>query len=211
MPLAETAEYSISSEVLELTCPNRFGYDNRHWVQWAWAVLARAGDVPPTVGEDDADYPRHLITIIALSHLSDVFGEVAAGVDGDLEVSVEPVGEFRPKITVIELARYCEREGIYAMEYPETDWGLVQQAVRVRTGEIARRLREILGVSRLFTALMVAGECAPDDEEREPAPSSELMLTDDAFDPAMDGVVNYDLTPDKQRAFEWLEGGPDLG
>ena len=148
MPLAETAEYSISSEVLELTCPNRFGYDNRHWVQWAWAVLARAGDVPPTVGEDDADYPRHLITIIALSHLSDVFGEVAAGVDGDLEVSVEPVGEFRPKITVIELARYCEREGIYAMEYPETDWGLVQQAVRVRTGEIARRLREILGVSR---------------------------------------------------------------
>lgn len=108
-----------------------------------------------------------------------------------------------------ELARYCERDGIFDRWDPETAAGLTLEAIKSRATELQHRLLEVLGGARLFTSLYVAGGHVPDDAgSREDSPAE---LTDDAFDSYLDSVVNEDLTPDKQRTYAWLEGDIDLG
>lgn len=174
-------------------------------------MLARAGEVPAAMTDEDPDYPTHLVTLAALGHLFELFQEIVAGGDADQEPSGELVGEERPEITTIELARYCEREGVYDRREPETEAGLAQEAIRSRTPELQRRLHELVGGGRLFTSLYVTGGHGHEVEDTDEQSLPELTLSDDTFDAHLDLVVNEDLTSDKQRTYAWLEGDLDLG
>ncbi|AXE40120.1 hypothetical protein [Acidipropionibacterium virtanenii] len=41
--------------------------DWQEWIPWAWAMLARAGDVPMVLDEDAPDYLSHVITFASTS------------------------------------------------------------------------------------------------------------------------------------------------
>lgn len=208
---ASTTEISIPADSLELTRSNIEYQDSHGWIPWAWAVLARAGDVPSAGTEEDVDYPANLITLAGLGHLFELFQQIIAGGDADLEPGIDLVGDVRPGISTIELARYCEREGIFDRQDPETAAGLALEAINSQATELQRRLLELLGGGRLFTSLYVAGGHAPEDVDSGEGAPSELSLTDDAFDSYLDSVVNEDLTLEKQRTYAWLEGDLDLG
>lgn len=202
---------TIPAHILEAVTAH-LGYQDLHgWVPWAWAALARAGDVPALDDEDHENYPDCLFTLAALGHLFELFQQVAAGGDADLEPDIDLLDEVRPQITPIELARYCERTGIYDTELQETGTGLLREAISDRAAELRGRLSEILGEARLFTSLFAAGGAAlePDGADRS-APIGRPMA-EDAFDPFIPSVVNADLTDDKQRAYAWLAGDLDLG
>lgn len=205
-----TTEISIPDDILELTHSPIDYKDNCGWIPWAWAVLARAGEVPATMTEEDVDYPAQLISLAAVGHLFELFQEVVTGGDADLEPNADLVGDVRPEITTIELARYCEHEGIFDRQDPETAAGLTLEAIKSRASELQHRLLELLGGGRLFTSLYVTGGHTPEEEDPKGEASSELALTDNAFDSYLDSVVNEDLTPDKQRTYAWLDGDLNL-
>lgn len=209
-PTATTA-ISIPADSLELTHSPIDYQDDRGWIPWAWAVLARAGEVPTAVIDEDVDYPSHLVTLAGLGHFFELFQQIIGGGDADLEPGIDLVGDARPGISTIELARYCEREGIFDLRAPETAAGLTLEAIKSRATELQHRLLEVLGGGRLFTSLYVAGGHAPKDAGSGEGAPSELPMTDEAFDSFLDSVVNEDLTPDKQRTYAWLEGDLDLG
>lgn len=171
--------------------------------------MGRQGLRRREAAEEHEGFPSQLITLAGLGHLFELFQQIVAGGDADLEAGIDLVGDMRPAISTIELARYCEREGIFDRREPETAAGLMLEAISSRATELQRRLLELLGGGRLFTSLYVAGGHAPEDASSgEDAPAGR---TDDAFDSYLDSVVNEDLTLDKQRTYAWLEGDLDLG
>src|SRR5699024_10824259 len=137
--------------------------------------------------------------------------ELSSGGSADLDPGVDLVGKSRPEITTIEIARYCEREGVVDRAFPETADGLLREAIGARAPELRSRLLELLGGSRLFTSMYLAGEREPDAESVEEGVPGRLPSTDDAFDDHLHSVVTEDLTSEKQRAYAWLEGELDLG
>lgn len=211
MSAVDHAQEQIPDDVLDEVAAGLEYRDLRGWIPWAWAVLARAGDVRARIDEDLEEYSSHLVTLAGLGHLFELFHEIASGGSADLEPDVDLVGECRPGITTIEIARYCEREGIVDREFPETADGLLREAIVARAPELRQRLLELLGGGRLFTSLYIAGERAPDAGSVEEGVPGRLPSTDDAFDDHLHCVVDEDLTPEKQRAYAWLEGDLDLG
>ena len=211
MNIVDQMQEPIPKYVLEEVARGLDHRDDYGWIPWAWAVLSGAGDVPVQVDEEISEYPGHLVTIVGLGHLFDLFQDILSGGAADLEPDVELVGEIRPQITTIEIARYCEREGIVDREFPETAEGLLREAIGARAPELRQRLLELLGGSRLFTSLYLAGEREPDAESVEEGVPGRLPSTDDAFDDHLHSVVNEDLTSEKQRTYAWLEGDLDLG
>src|SRR5699024_1212868 len=133
--------------------------------------LARAGDVPASFDEDDIGYPSHVITLAALGHLFDQFHDIFSGCTVEDEIRLEVLGKDRPRITEIELARYCEHHGYFDDETPETGPGLERVAVIGQADEIRDRLLDLLGDARLFTALVIATQSLQspglDDEDEE--------------------------------------------
>lgn len=200
---------TIPDHILEAATADLEYRDLHEWIPWAWAILTRNGDAPSRIDEEHEGFPSQLITLAGLGHLFELFQQIVAGGDADLEAGIDLVGDMRPAISTIELARYCEREGIFDRREPETAAGLMLEAISSRATELQRRLLELLGGGRLFTSLYVAGGHAPEDASSgEDAPAGR---TDDAFDSYLDSVVNEDLTLDKQRTYAWLEGDLDLG
>lgn len=200
----------ISEHLLETITDGMDYRDDQGWIPWAWGVLARAGDVPAQIDEEDPDYPSSLMTLAALGRLYDLFQQVLSGLSADLETNSDLVDEVRPGITTIELARYSEAEGVFDTVWPESSSGLLREAIRTRTEQISARLVELLGTARLFTSLFVTGTAtvAIDDAD---APADTHSPSDDAFDRYLSSVVNDDPTVDKQRTYEWLNGDLDLG
>lgn len=190
------------------------GYsDDRGWIPWAWAALVRADDVPAELDEFDYDYPSHIITLTALGFLFERFQDIYAGTEGDDELMMELMGNDRPYITDVDVARYCERHGYASGECPETGDGLLQVAVESRRVEVKFRLREVLGDSRLFTSLIVAGRPLPlpeftDDGEEIETESLGDPLAEDVFDSYVADVTS-DLSGNQPQAYEWLRGHLD--
>ena len=211
MNIVDQMQEPIPKYVLEEVAHGLDHRDDYGWIPWAWAVLSGAGDMPVQVDEEIAEYPGHLVTIVGLGHLFDLFQDILSGGAADLEPDVELVGEIRPQITTIEIARYCEREGIYDRQDPETGSGLFREAVVARSAELRHRLLEILGGGRLFTSLHLAGQRVLDAERADVGTSDSLILTEDLVDAHLNVMVNEDLSVDKQRTFAWLEGDLDLG
>ncbi|HLS33159.1 MAG TPA: hypothetical protein VK039_06195 [Brevibacterium sp.] len=211
MSNVDQAQEQIPDDVLNVVAAGLEYRDPRGWIPWAWAVLSRAGDVPVRIDEDLEEYPAHLVTLAGLGHLFELFHEISSGGSPDLEPGVDLVGKYRPEITTIEIARYCEREGVVDRAFPETADGLLREAIGARAPELRRRLLELLGGGRLFTSLYIAGEHEPDAESVEEGVPGRLPSTDDAFDGHLHSVVNEDLTSKKQRTYAWLEGDLDLG
>lgn len=157
------------------------------------------------------DYPSRLVTLAALGHLYDLFQQVLSGLSADLETNPDLVDEVRPGITTIELARYAEAEGVFDTEWPETDSGLLREAVVTRTEQVRVRLEALLGTDRLFTSLFVTGTGAVATDVDADVAADAHPQSEDAFDRYLPSVVNDDLTADKQRAYAWLSGDLDLG
>lgn len=172
--------------------------------------MVRAGDVPAELDEFADDYASHIITLAALGFLYERFQNIYAGTDGDDELMMELMGTDRPDITDVDVARYCERHGYASGECPETGEGLLQVAVESRRVDMKIRLREILGSSRLFTSLVVAGrpillpEYDEDGSEIEIEPLGDPW-SEDAFDSHVADVTS-DLSGDQPRTYEWLIG-----
>lgn len=183
------------------------GYsDNHGWIEWAWAALVRAGDVPEQLDESDTDYVSHVITLVALGYLYEQFHDVYAGTEGDDELTIEVLSTYRPYLTDIDVARYCERHRYASMEDLETGRGLLQEAATNRRGELKFRLRELLGDGRFFTSLVVSDWPEPepefdehDNEIQNPSPGD--PLAEDAFDHHVADVTS-DLS--NAEAYEWL-------
>lgn len=204
-------EAPIPDHILEVVTSD-LGYGDPHqWITWSWAALARAGDVPSLLDEERDGYVSPLVTLAGLGHLYELFQQVVGGGDADLEPSVDLLDDFRPGITTIELARYCEAQGIYDTKLPETAYGLMREAIRVRADQLRHRLNEITGEGRLFTSLFVAGGGVTSSDDAEEGDQIGRPLSEDAFDRYVPFVVNEDLTADKQRAHMWLQGELDLG
>ncbi|WP_240371861.1 hypothetical protein [Brevibacterium zhoupengii] len=210
--MEDTAQTTIQlpAEALEAV-KNGIDYsDNRDWIPWAWAALVRAGDVSAELDEFDEEYASHIITLAALGYLFERFHDVYAGVEGDDELTMQFLGTDRPDITAVDVARYCERHGYASGECPETGEGLLQVAVESRRVEVKFRLREVLGDSRLFTSLIVAGRPLPlpeftDDGEEIETESLRDPLAEDAFDSYVTDVTS-DLSGNQPQAYEWLRG-----
>lgn len=185
------------------------GYsDNHGWIPWAWAALVRAGDVPEQLDESDAEYVSHVITLVALGYFYEQFHNVYAGTEGDDELMVGILGTYRPYLTDIDVARYCERHGYASLEDLETGHGLLQEAATNRRVELKFRLRELLGNGRLFTSLVVSGLPEPDaefDEDDNEVKTSLRVdpLAKDAFASYVAGVTS-DIS--NAEAYEWLMG-----
>ena len=201
----------IPEHLLETITDGMDYRDDQGWIPWAWGVLARAGDVTAQIDEDDPDYPRSLMTLAALGRLYDLFQQVLSGLSADLETNSDLVDEVRPGISTIELARYSEAEGVFDTVWPESSSGLLREAIRTRTEQITVRLVELLGTARLFTSLFVTGTAAVAMEDDTDVPADTHSPSEDAFDGYLSSVVNDDLTEDKQRTYEWLNGDLDLG
>lgn len=191
-------------------------YADRHdWIRWAWAILARAGDVGAVI-DDDFEYSAQVITLAALGVVHDRFQDVQTGVDADHELRIDLCGGDRPAITEIELGRYCERHGHQDLDhFPESAAGLAEAAVFAMAAAVQARLCTLAGEARLFGSLAVAhrGPASidpdPDADEGDFAPlGSSLAL--EAFDPYLDDVFGFSVTFDQHRAYEWLVGDLDL-
>lgn len=220
MEHAQLAKIGLPEDTLRLVT-SRINYiDQQNWIPWAWAALARAGDVPAVLDQDDFDYPAHLITLAALGHLFERFHDVFSGTDGDDEVGIELDGIDRPEITSIEIGRYAERCGIYDTDHPETAHGILQAAIFEQTEFVRKRLLAIIGDGRLFTSLVVAarstplvdddytdhcGEDGSDTAEGTNAPEPiGALLTLEAFDEHMADALTLDPNLDHPRTYEWL-------
>ncbi|WP_249494034.1 hypothetical protein [Kocuria rhizophila] len=210
MSTAPDTPASIPEHLLETITDGMDFREVQGWIPWAWGVLARAGDVPAQIDEDDPDYPRSLMALAALGRLYDLFQQVLSGLSADLETNPDLVGEVRPTITTIELARYSEAEGVFDTVWPETGSGLLREAIRTRTDQISARLVELLGTARLFTSLFVTGTAAIAMDDDTDVPADTHSPSEDAFDRYLASVVNDDPTVDKQRTYEWLNGDLDL-
>lgn len=162
-------------------------------------------------------YASHVVTLAGLGRLFDIFQDVAHGLnERDTGLETDLTGYERPYITDIEIARYCERHGCYEKDLPESGPGLLAVAVSARASQLKARLFELLGDARLYSSLFAAGE-APDpadygdeDDDSADIPRPEPLgrtASDDAFNIAITGVMNWHLTPDKHRAYEWLTEG----
>lgn len=192
--------------------------DFEDWIPWAWGLLVRAGDVPIEIDDDDLDYAFYAVTLAALAHLFDLFQDVSHGLKAeDSGPGADLTGDERPYITDIEIARYCERHGYYEEYFPESGSELFTIAVKAQTAQMKARLLGLLGEARLYTSLSVAGEGPEpqvDDEDEEdssadrpdPEPAGH-QNRDDAFDLAIDSVMNWNLAPDEHRAYAWLTEG----
>lgn len=211
MSTAPDTPASIPEHLLETITDGLDFRDDQGWIPWAWGVLARAGDVPALIDEDDPDYPRSLMTLAALGRLYDLFQQVLSGLSADLETNPNLVDEVRPGITTIELARYSEAEGVFDTAWPETRSGLLREAIRTRTEQTSARLVELLGSARLFTSLFVTGTATVAMDDDTDVPADAHSPSEDAFDRYLSLVVNDDPTVDKQRTYEWLNGDLDLG
>lgn len=201
----------IPEHILETVTAGLDYGDLHQWITWSWAALARAGDVPSLLDEEHDGYVSPLVTLAGLGHLYELFQQVVGGGDADLEPSVDLLGDIRPEITTIELARYCEAQGIYDTELPETANGLMRAAIRERADHLRPRLSEVIGEGRLFTSLFVAGGGVTSSDDAEEGSQIGRSLSEDVFDHYVPLVVNEDLTADKQRAYMWLQGELDLG
>lgn len=210
MSTAPDTPASIPEHLLETITDGMEFRDDQGWIPWAWGVLARAGDVPAQIDEGDPDYPRSLMTLAALGRLYDLFQQVLSGLSADLETNPDLVGEVRPTITTIELARYSEAEGVLDTVWPESSSGLLREAIRTRTEQISARLVELLGTARLFTSLFVTGTATIAMDDDTDVPADTHSPSEDAFDRFLPSVVNDDLTEDKQRTYAWLSGDLDL-
>ncbi|MFL0563809.1 hypothetical protein ACH0BM_10580 [Kocuria rhizophila] len=199
----------IPEHLLETITDGMDYRDDQGWIPWAWGVLARAGDVPAQIDEDDPDYPRSLMTLAALGRLYDLFQQVLSGLSADLETNSDLVDEVRPGISTIELARYSEAEGVFDTVWPESSSGLLREAIRTRTEQISARLVELLGTARLFTSLFVTGTATVAIDDTDVLADTHSP-SEDAFDRYLSSVVNDDPTVDKQRTYEWLNGDLDL-
>ena len=109
MNLVDQMQEPIPKYVLEEVARGLDHRDDYGWIPWAWAVLSGAGDVPVQVDEEIAEYPGHLVTIVGLGHLFDLFQDILSGVPRTSSPMWSSWGEIRPQITTIEIARYCER------------------------------------------------------------------------------------------------------
>ncbi len=217
METASQMHIQIPEETLEIITSGLQYHDKHNWIPWAWAALAREGDVQAIVDESSSDYASQLITLAALGHLYDKFQDIYAGVQPEDDLLIELLGDDRPAINQIELARYCERHGHYDdLEFPESAAGLEHVAVVSRTDEVQARLRHLVGHGRLFTSLVVAGsamataEFDAEDGDVEILPIGD-SLTLEAFDSYLGEVLNFNLTAEKHRTYEWLSGDLDLG
>ncbi|MGP9661688.1 hypothetical protein [Arthrobacter sp. AOP36-C1-22] len=217
MDTASQMHVQIPEETLEIITSGLEYHDKHHWIPWAWAAISREGDLEPIVDESSPDDASQLITLAALGHLYDKFQDAYTGLHPRDEFLTELLGDARPAINQIELARYCERNGHYDYsEIPESAAALEHVAVNNRTNEVQVRLVHLVGQARLFTSLVVAGtaiataDFGAEDDDAEFIPLGD-SLTLDAFDPYLDDVLNFTLTAEKHRAYEWLTGDLDLG
>ena len=210
MSPAPHTRQALPDHVLEAVTAGLDHRDDRGWIPWAWSVLARAQDVPEQIDEDHEDYPSHLVTLSGLSHLFDLFQDVVSGGDAGLETDPDLLGEHRPAITTIEIARYCERHGLVDTQWPETATGLLREAIQDKALELRRRLRDHLGDAGLFTSLHLAGRPLQSLEDEEGPAQRSLAISDESIDAHLHAAVNEDPTPQKQRAYAWLEGELDL-
>ncbi|MGP5071568.1 hypothetical protein ACTXI0_04080 [Arthrobacter rhombi] len=207
----------IPEETLEIITSGLQYHDKHRWIPWAWAAISQEGDEQAIVDESSPDYASQLITLAALGHLYDKFQDTYTGLQPEDEFLTGLLGDTRPSINHIELARYCERHGHFAYsEIPEHAAELEHVAVNNRTNEVQVQLVHLVGQARLFTSLVVAGtaiaaaEFGAEDEDAEFIPLGD-SLTLDAFDSYLDDVLNFNLTAEKHRAYEWLTGDLDLG
>lgn len=217
MDTASQVHLRIPEETLEIITSGLQYHDKHHWIPWAWAAISREGDEQAIVDESSSDYPLQLITLAALGHLYDKFQDTFSGLDPEDEFQIQLLGDARPAINHIELARYCERHGHYDYsEIPESAFKLEHVAVNSRTDEVQALLLELVGDARLFTSLVVAGKALAtaefdvEDGDVEFVPLGD-MLTLEAFDPYVADVLDFNLTAEKHRAYEWLTGDLDLG
>lgn len=212
--------FHIDPEILDHIHRGMNWKDEQHWIQWAWAALARADIVPAILDDYDPLFVEYLITLGGLGHLFERFHDVRTGSDSDDYTSINLDEISLEGLTGIAIGRYAERNRIYApdMEFPESTEQVLHEAVLDRTLSVLRQLRKIAGVNRLFGALSVAtissekltaeiyGE--PDYGEYQddvllmPPIGSDLSL--DAFDPHLDLVYSTSVRADDGRAFEWL-------
>lgn len=98
-------EAPIPEHILEAVTADLEYRDLHEWIPWAWAILTRNGDAPSLIDEEHEGYPHHLVTLAGLGHFFERFQQIIAGGDADLEPSIDLVGDVRPGISTIELAR----------------------------------------------------------------------------------------------------------
>lgn len=199
-------------DVVELVRRGMDYTDSLGWLTWAWGALSRTGRVPIAVDDRDENYVDHVITMCVLGWVYSDFQDVATGLDGGGASQAEVVGHVRPQVTEIELGRYCERNGIYDLGFPESCEGLLREAMALKSRSVMVALREGLGLARLFTSLVIAGEGrlmwssdGGDEDDEVDTPESAFPLAPDAFDEHMDAVVNTGIDSGDARAYEWLE------
>lgn len=200
---------AIPSEVGDLLANGLEYPDDKDWAGWAWSVLVQAGIVPGHWDDgEDRQYPHQVLTLGALGHLYDTFADIYTGGDGDLEPVLDLAGVDRPRISVIELARFCEQNGYEDAHYPESAHGLEQGAVTGLARGLQDRLRHLVGTATLMTTLAYARDGHA--EQDGPPLSVAELVSSGAFNEQLDRVLNSDLTGDKQRAYAWLDGVIDL-
>lgn len=195
----------IPWEIMDLLARGREYPDDKDWAGWAWEVLAQAGDVPGYWGGDeDRQYPHQVLTLRALGHLYDTFADIYSGGDGNLVPVPELAGTDRPRISVIELVRFCEQNGYEDAHYPESVHGLEQGVITALARGLQDRLRHLLGTATLMATLAYARDSHAEQDE-SPLSVDELV-SNGAFNDQMERVLNTDLTGDKQRVYAWLDG-----
>lgn len=210
MATADLTEIDVSDDSLDLVT-SMIQYEDHHdWITWAWAHLARVGDVPGRLDEEDPGYVAGLISLAGLRCVFERFHDVHDFADGNDELMIELIDTVRPGITEVEIARYCERHDHHDdTGDAETGWGLVQVAVTDRADQLRVRLIELIGAASLFTSLYVSRGhrllSVDDDASIDSSTRIGSSLAPEAFDPYMDEVLNSGITPGKQRAYMWLE------
>lgn len=129
-----------------------------------WAALARTGDVPTPIEENNGNYPTQLVTVATLGHLFELFQDVAGAGDANLEPGIGLLGHARPGLTQIEIARYCEPQEIYDGSPHEHAAGLPEGSALARLPLLVGRTAAdcvLLSRGTHFTCRMrvEGGEC----------------------------------------------------
>lgn len=154
----------LPTEIIESVSKQIDWLTGEPWISWAWSLLVQHGYGPAEIDEEDEKYIDHVICLASLAQFFDNFQQVHSGLDSINDYSWELISDERPDATLIELGRYCEREGIYDQFIPETESGLLREAVTEQVRVIAKKLKEILGDSRLFISLVVSGRGQYEDD-----------------------------------------------